>query len=179
MSTRVSVPSWELGPPPPPPQASVSPPCLDPKGGRSNTPLQVRGRGRKPIRTTGKKAWHSVYSVITYTVLRIKINVLECFTVLASRQLRVWSWKHLTTSYVIRLQKFWMRFSFCTMLFSCKVSEIKKSLLRFIRFIHWVLLLKVTVSLRNIIQCSIMGTRFNKTSPSYAPNLSWNKLRNN
>ncbi len=38
----MSVPSSELVPPPHTPQVSVSPP-LDPKGGRSNTPLRVRG----------------------------------------------------------------------------------------------------------------------------------------
>ncbi len=35
---------------------------LGPKEGRSNTPMRLRGWG-DPIRTTGKKAWHSVYSV--------------------------------------------------------------------------------------------------------------------
>ncbi len=33
-----------------------------PKGGRSNSLLRVRG-WEDPIRTTGKQAWHSVYSV--------------------------------------------------------------------------------------------------------------------
>jgi hypothetical protein len=33
------------------------------QGGRSNTPLRVR-RWVDPIRTTGKKGWHSVYSVL-------------------------------------------------------------------------------------------------------------------
>jgi len=46
----------------PSPQASLSPPLIGPKGVRSNTPLWVKGWG-DPIRTTGKKAWHSVYSV--------------------------------------------------------------------------------------------------------------------
>ncbi len=47
-------------PPPPPLQVSVSPP-LDPNGG-SNPHFRVRGWG-DPIRTTGQKAWHSVYFV--------------------------------------------------------------------------------------------------------------------
>jgi hypothetical protein len=50
--TRVSAPSSELGPLPP--QARVSPP--------RNQRGDVRGGG-DPIRTIGKKAWHSVYSV--------------------------------------------------------------------------------------------------------------------
>jgi hypothetical protein len=45
----------------PPPLFIVLPP-LDAKWGGSNTPLRVRDMGG-PIRTTGKKAWHSVYSV--------------------------------------------------------------------------------------------------------------------
>ncbi len=58
-STRASVPSSYLGPPTPlPASESVCP--LGPKGGRSNTPMQVRD----PIPTTGKKAWHSGYSVL-------------------------------------------------------------------------------------------------------------------
>jgi hypothetical protein len=39
-----------------------SPPPPGTKGGGSNTHLLVRGRP-EPIRTTGEKAWHSVYSV--------------------------------------------------------------------------------------------------------------------
>jgi hypothetical protein len=42
--------------------ASVPPPPPGPKGGGSNTPLRMRRVG-DPIRTTGKKAWRSVYSV--------------------------------------------------------------------------------------------------------------------
>ncbi len=55
-----AVPSSELGPPSSsPPNECASP--LDPKGEWSNTRLQVRGDGG-PILTTGRKAWHSVYS---------------------------------------------------------------------------------------------------------------------
>ncbi len=49
-------PNWL--PPPPLPQVSVSPPGTN--WGEDHTRLRVRGRG-EPIRTTGKKAWHSVY----------------------------------------------------------------------------------------------------------------------
>ncbi len=51
-----------IGFPTPYPQASLSPPLIGPKGARSNTLLWVKGWG-DPIQTTGKKAWHSVYSV--------------------------------------------------------------------------------------------------------------------
>ncbi len=57
-------PVVRLGSPPcklRPLQANVSPP-LNPKG-ESNTRLRVRGWGY-PVRTTGQKAWHSVYSVV-------------------------------------------------------------------------------------------------------------------
>jgi hypothetical protein len=39
--------------------------CVPPgnQGGGSNTRLRVRGRG-EPTRTTGEKAYHSVYSVL-------------------------------------------------------------------------------------------------------------------
>jgi hypothetical protein len=59
-STRVSVPSSILGSPFPssPTSECVSP--LGPKGGEEQHCL--RGWGNS-IRTTGKKAWHSVYSV--------------------------------------------------------------------------------------------------------------------
>ncbi len=43
------------------PQASVSPPGA--KGVGDNTRLRVRGHG-EPIRTTGEKVRHSVYSVV-------------------------------------------------------------------------------------------------------------------
>jgi hypothetical protein len=59
-SVCLHVPSSELGPSL---QASVSP-SLGPKEGRSNTPLQWVVNGGDPIRTTGKKGWLSVYSVI-------------------------------------------------------------------------------------------------------------------
>jgi hypothetical protein len=54
-----SVPSLELGPPNPPASEWVSPPW-------SNTRLRVRRWG-DAIRTTGQKAWHSVYSVLSGT----------------------------------------------------------------------------------------------------------------
>ncbi len=57
----MSFPSLELDPSPLPPQASMSPP-LDPKRGGAHSLLRVRDWG-EPIWTTGKKAWHSVYSV--------------------------------------------------------------------------------------------------------------------
>jgi hypothetical protein len=43
------------------------PPSLEPKGGRHS--LAVRGRV-EPIRTTGEKAWLSVYTKHTYKVLK-------------------------------------------------------------------------------------------------------------
>ncbi len=57
------VPSSELGTPPPAPQASASP-HLDPKGGDQHS-LAGEGVG-VPIRTAGKKAWHSVHMSITF-----------------------------------------------------------------------------------------------------------------
>jgi hypothetical protein len=48
--------------PPPSPACECAFP-LRPKGGKSNTLLRVRGWG-DPFRTTGQKAWHSVYSVV-------------------------------------------------------------------------------------------------------------------
>jgi hypothetical protein len=57
----VSVPSSALGPPTPS-HASECVYPLGPKGGRSNTHLRVREWG-DPIRTIGKKALHSVYSL--------------------------------------------------------------------------------------------------------------------
>jgi hypothetical protein len=60
--TRVSVPSSELASPAPCPPSGVcspSPPPQAPRGG-GNTRL----RAEEPIRTTGEKALHSVYSVI-------------------------------------------------------------------------------------------------------------------
>jgi hypothetical protein len=48
--------------PPTPSTASECVSLLGPRGERSNTPLRVRG-WEDPSRTTGKKAWHSVYSV--------------------------------------------------------------------------------------------------------------------
>ncbi len=60
-------PSSELGTPTPSPVSEcVSP--LGPKGGRSNTPLQVSGLW-SPIRTTVKKAWRSVYSVLLLVLI--------------------------------------------------------------------------------------------------------------
>jgi hypothetical protein len=54
--------NWLPPPPPPHPQASVAPPpTWNQKGG--NTHLRVRGQGEL-LRTTGEKAWHSVYCVI-------------------------------------------------------------------------------------------------------------------
>jgi hypothetical protein len=61
-STRVSGYSRQnLVPPSHPSQASASPPRSQKVG--SNTRSQVRAVG-EPIRTTGQKTWHSVYSVI-------------------------------------------------------------------------------------------------------------------
>jgi hypothetical protein len=63
---------------PPLPQASVSP--LDPKGG-GNTRLRVRWWG-KPIRTTGEKAWHSVYSMV-WTILLVQyVGCSRCYHIL-------------------------------------------------------------------------------------------------
>jgi hypothetical protein len=64
--TGVSAPSSELCPlpsPARPPQASVLPPLYS-KGGGDNTRLPAKG-WRDPIRTAGRKAWHSVYFVAT------------------------------------------------------------------------------------------------------------------
>jgi hypothetical protein len=65
------VASSELGPPHPLPQASVSPP-LDPKG-VSNTRLRVREWG-DPVKTTGQKAWHWVFSVPRNGILGHQFN---------------------------------------------------------------------------------------------------------
>ncbi len=69
--TRVSVPSFELGPPLPLTQASVAPSRLGPGGG-GVTPGHTRlrecgvGGGGNPIPTKGQKPWLSVYSVSDY-----------------------------------------------------------------------------------------------------------------
>jgi hypothetical protein len=49
-------------PHPPPPRKRVYPPWTQRERG-TNTGLRVRGCG-EPIRTTGQKVWHSVYSVL-------------------------------------------------------------------------------------------------------------------
>jgi hypothetical protein len=56
----VSVPSSELGPPTPPAHARVCPPWNHRGEEQHSLAGEVVG---DPIRTTGKKAWHSVYSV--------------------------------------------------------------------------------------------------------------------
>jgi hypothetical protein len=59
-SITVSVPSSELGPPTPSPASEcVTPPPRN--QGWGITRLRVRGWA-DPVRTTGKKAWPSVYS---------------------------------------------------------------------------------------------------------------------
>ncbi len=60
-STRVSLPSSESGLPIPVP-ASECASRLGPKGGQHSL---VSEGGGDPIRTTGQKAWHSVYSVLS------------------------------------------------------------------------------------------------------------------
>jgi hypothetical protein len=52
-----------LGPPTPSPRSDcVSPPWTQ----RREEQPSLAGEGRDPIRTTGKKAWHSVYSVLRF-----------------------------------------------------------------------------------------------------------------
>jgi hypothetical protein len=48
---------------PPPPQASVSPPWNQMGRGASPGQHSLAGKGAGPIRTSGEKALHSVYSV--------------------------------------------------------------------------------------------------------------------
>jgi hypothetical protein len=63
-STKFSLQSSELDPP-----ASE---CVPPwnQRGRGNSRLRVRGPGG-PIRTTRKKAWHSVYSVSSNIIINL------------------------------------------------------------------------------------------------------------
>jgi hypothetical protein len=66
---------WVL--PAPPPQASVSHPWIQRgEGVATHSPAGLRGWG-DPIRTTGKKAWHFVYSL----VLHIHYNIHSTCTV--------------------------------------------------------------------------------------------------
>ncbi len=62
-STRVSVPSSELGLPPPTPQASLSPPRLGP--GREATLACGVGEMRDPIPAEGQALWCSMYTIIS------------------------------------------------------------------------------------------------------------------
>jgi hypothetical protein len=63
-NTTVSVPRWNWNPPPPLPLASV--PFSSPRNqkGGGYTLACVSEGGGVPIRTTGEKAWYSVYSVV-------------------------------------------------------------------------------------------------------------------
>ncbi len=68
---------------PPPSHVSECVSPLAPKRGRSNTPLRVRGVGhwRDPIRSTGKKAWHSVFSVVPYCPMSIEIDLMKVVSI--------------------------------------------------------------------------------------------------
>jgi hypothetical protein len=67
-------------------QASVSPLPWKQRGG--NTRLRVRGQG-EPIRTTGEKACHSVYSVGPFLTLKCICNYLFHFSTQSHKYL-VW-----------------------------------------------------------------------------------------
>jgi hypothetical protein len=75
-STRVSVPSFELAPSAPRrPQAGVAPPPFGTKRGATHFFACGGGGGGEPIRLTGEKAWHSVYSVMSsYVMFPIKFS---------------------------------------------------------------------------------------------------------
>jgi hypothetical protein len=64
-------------PPPPLPQASESapPPPWNQRGGGQHS-LAGEGRG-EPIRTTGEKAWHSIYSMVIHNIICIYLATLR------------------------------------------------------------------------------------------------------
>jgi hypothetical protein len=76
-SIRVSVPSSESAPPAPSPASECVPP-LRTKGVGGNTLLRVRAEGAgEPNQTTGKKVWHSVYSVGSQIIILGRCKVME------------------------------------------------------------------------------------------------------